>query len=186
MCNIICILHALCVLCPDNIYRIRQEGASGNADVSRELVPLVASTSSTLDRVFPDNRVSEVETHVSYFHFSYCHFFISHTAISHSSKSISHLGPHTTCFHVLFFHTSYSQVSFSYFILPCVIPHTSYSYVSYSCFILPCLILPYLIPPCLIFPCHRLQTYSIWRISSTTWEHWWRKHSTLSIKRRLL
>lgn len=41
--------------------RIRQEGASGNVDVSRDLVPLVASTSTVLDRVFPsEEHVSEV------------------------------------------------------------------------------------------------------------------------------
>jgi diacylglycerol kinase (ATP) len=39
---------------------VRQEGASGNADVSRDLVPLLASTSATLDRVFPgEESVSE-------------------------------------------------------------------------------------------------------------------------------
>ena len=44
----------------DNIYRIRQDGAS-NADVSHDLVPLLASTSATLDRVFPsEDVISEV------------------------------------------------------------------------------------------------------------------------------
>ena len=40
--------------------RVRQEGAAGNADVTRDLVPLLASTSSTMDRVFPDDQISEV------------------------------------------------------------------------------------------------------------------------------
>lgn len=41
--------------------RIRQEGASRNVDVSRDLVPLVASTSTVLDRVFPsEEHISEV------------------------------------------------------------------------------------------------------------------------------
>lgn len=39
---------------------IRQEGASGNVDVSRDLVPLVASTFTVLDRVFPsEEHISE-------------------------------------------------------------------------------------------------------------------------------
>ena len=39
---------------------MRQEGASGNTDVSRDLVPLLASTSTTLERVFPEDQISEV------------------------------------------------------------------------------------------------------------------------------
>jgi hypothetical protein len=38
---------------------VRLEGAAGNSDVSRDLVPLLSSTTSTMDRVFPDDQISE-------------------------------------------------------------------------------------------------------------------------------
>lgn len=49
----------------DNVARIRHEGASGNTEVSRELVPLLASTSATLDRIFPSEDISEVSSHIT-------------------------------------------------------------------------------------------------------------------------
>lgn len=80
-----------CYLNTDTIYSIRREGASGNADVSRDLVPLVASTSSTLDRVLPEDRISEVKTLIlPYLIPSSCLIPMSHTLMSQTAD-LQHL-----------------------------------------------------------------------------------------------
>ena len=63
---------------------MRLEGAAGNSDVSRDLVPLLSSTTSTMDRVFPDDQISEVKSAFS----CSCYIFVPFQSVISCSTQI--------------------------------------------------------------------------------------------------